>query len=167
VDGELQELRDRLDVSDAITRYAFALDRRDWDEFDAIFAEEVMVEMPHVPSGSTVSRAEFKQLAIDTVGGFEATHHPIANHLVTVSGDTAECKCYASAWHSIPTDRGVTDYCLVRGFYDWRLTRTPEGWRIDGMKIEFHGPVEGYFGVYQLARERLQAAKEPKDAKGA
>jgi hypothetical protein len=160
VSGELQQLRDRLDVSDMITRYAFALDRCEWDEFDSIFADEVLVELPHVPSGSMVSRAEFKQMAIDTVGGFEATHHPIANHLVTVSGDTAECKCYANAWHSIPTDRGVADYCLVRGFYDWRLTRTPAGWRIDRMTVEFHGPVEGYFGVYGLAQERLRAAKE-------
>jgi 3-phenylpropionate/cinnamic acid dioxygenase small subunit len=158
VSGEVQELRDRLDVSEMITRYAFALDRCEWDEFDSIFADEVLVELPHVPSGSTVSRAEFKQMAIDTVGGFEATHHPIANHLVTVSGDSATCKCYANAWHSIPTERGVADYVLVRGFYDWRLRRTPEGWRIDGMKIEFHGPAEGYFGVYELAKERLKSA---------
>jgi hypothetical protein len=39
----------------------------------------------------------------------------------------------------------------------WR--RTPAGWRIDRMTIEFHGPVEGYFGVYQLAQERLRASK--------
>jgi hypothetical protein len=155
---DLQELRDRLDVSDMITRYAFALDRCEWDDFDAIFADEVMVQMPHVPSGSQVSREEFKQMAIDTVGGFEATHHPIANHLVTISGDRAECKCYASAWHSIPTERGVTDYCLVRGFYDWGLKRTAEGWRIDRLTIEFHGPVEGYFGVYQLAQQKLKDA---------
>jgi hypothetical protein len=155
---DLQELRDRLDVSDMITRYAFALDRCEWDEFDVIFADEVMVQMPHVPSGSEVSREEFKQMAIDTVGGFEATHHPIANHLVTISGDRAECKCYASAWHSIPTERGVTDYCLVRGFYDWGLKRTAEGWRIDRLTIEFHGPVEGYFGVYQLAQQKLRDA---------
>jgi hypothetical protein len=157
--NELQELRDRLDVSDMITRYAFALDRCEWEEFDSIFADEVLVELPHVPSGSAVSRAEFKQMAIDTVGGFEATHHPIANHLVAVSGDRAECKCYANAWHSIPTERGVTDYCLVRGFYDWGLRRTEDGWRIDRMKVEFHGPVEGYLGVYRLAQERLKAAE--------
>jgi hypothetical protein len=156
--SDVQELRDRLDVSDMITRYAFALDRCEWDEFDVIFADEVMVQMPHVSSGSQVSREEFKQMAIDTVGGFEATHHPIANHLVTISGDRAECKCYASAWHSIPTERGVTDYCLVRGFYDWGLKRTAEGWRIDRLTIEFHGPVEGYFGVYELAQQKLRDA---------
>ena len=159
MDAALQELRDRLDVSEMITRYAFALDRCEWDDFDSIFADEVLVELPHVPSGSTVPRAEFKQMAIDTVGGFEATHHPIANHLVTISGDTAECRCYANAWHSIPTERGVTDYCLVRGFYLWGLERTPDGWRINRMNVEFHGPVEGYLGVYQLAAEKLKASR--------
>jgi hypothetical protein len=116
----------------------------------------VLVELPHVPSGSKVSRAEFVQMAVDTVGGFEATHHPITNHVVTISGDTAQCRCYAAAWHSIPTERGVTDYCLVRGFYLWGLRREGDSWRIDRMTIEFHGPVEGYFGVYQLAAERLK-----------
>ena len=158
MNDEVQRLHDRLDVSEAITRYAFALDRRDWDAFDSIFADQVLVELPHVPSGSTVSRAQFKQMAIDTVGGFDATHHPIANHLVSISGDTAECECYANAWHTLPTDRGVTDYCLVRGFYRWGLERTPDGWRINRMKVDFHGPVEGYFGVYALAAERLKAA---------
>ena len=158
---EVQELRDRLDVSDMITRYAFALDRREWDDFDAIFADEIYMEMPHVPSGATVSLADFKQTVVDVVGGFDATHHPIANHLVTISGDRAQCKCYAAAWHTLPTERGVTDYCLVRGFYDWGLKRTPDGWRIDSVKIEFHGPVEGYMGVYALAAERLKAGWSP------
>jgi len=157
VNDDLQQLRDRLDVSEMITRYAFALDRREWDAFDSIFADEVLVELPHVRSGSKVSRAEFKQMAFDTVGGFDATHHPIANHLVSVSGDEAECACYANAWHTLPTERGVTDYCLVRGFYLWGLERTSEGWRINRMKVEFHGPVEGYVGVYELAAARLKA----------
>jgi SnoaL-like protein len=159
VSDDMQELRDRLDVIETISRYAFALDRRAWDEFDSIFADEVFTQMPHVPSGSTVSRAEFKQMVVDVVGGFDATHHPITNHVVALSGDRAECRCYASAWHTLPTERGVTDYCLVRGFYLWGLERTGAGWRIDRMKIDFHGPVEGYFGVYQLAAERLKAGR--------
>ena len=159
MNGDLQELRDRLDVIETISRYAFAIDRRAWDEFDSIFAEEVFMQMPHVPSGSAVPRAEFKQMAIDVVGGFDATHHPITNHVVALSGDRAECRCYATAWHTLPTERGVTDYCLVRGFYLWGLERTAAGWRIDRMEIDFHGPVEGYFGVYQLAAERLKAGQ--------
>jgi hypothetical protein len=156
MDEELKALRDRLEVSDAVTRYAFALDQADWEELGSVFADQVRLEMPHVDAGgSAISRSEFVELARQTVGGFEATHHLIPNHLVEVEGDQAVCKAYAHAWHSVPTDRGVTDYVLVRGFYEFGLARTPSGWLIDRMVITFHGPPEGYMGVYEIARERL------------
>lgn len=156
---DVREVRDRLDVQELVSRYAHALDRCEWDELHAIFDDEVTVELPHVPSDApAVSRADFIQMAVDTVGGFEATHHPITNHVVEIDGDTARCRCYAQAYHTVPTERGVTDYCVVRGFYDWGLRRTSGGWRIDRMKVEFHGPVEGYMGVYQVAKERANAA---------
>jgi ketosteroid isomerase-like protein len=158
VNDEMRELRDRLDVSDAITRYAFALDHRDWAAFDSIYDDEVVVEMPHIESASpTMTRAELVRLIQDTVNGFEATHHMIPNHLVTVDGDTAECQAYANAWHTVPTERGVADYCLVRGYYVWGLRRTPSGWRINRMVVQFGGPVEGYLGVYEVAAARARA----------
>jgi hypothetical protein len=154
----IQQLTDRLDVSDVITRYAFALDQCDWAAMETVWDDEIDVDLPHVESGSEkVTRADMIGMIRATVGGFEATHHMIPNHLVTVDGDTATCKNYANAWHSVPTDRGITDYCLVRGFYDWGLRRTPGGWRISAMKVTFHGPVEGYMGVYQIAAERQAA----------
>ena len=156
MDEELKELRDRLDVSDAVTRYAFALDQANWEALGSVFAEEVHLEMPHVEAGApAISCREFVELARQTVGGFEATHHLIPNHLVEVDGDRAVCKAYAHAWHSVPTDRGVADYVLVRGFYEFGLVRTPNGWLIDRMVITFHGPPEGYMGVYEIARARL------------
>jgi len=147
-------------VSDAVTRYAFAIDQADWEALGLVFADEVRLQMPHVDTGApAISRSEFVELARQTVGGFEATHHLIPNHLVEVDGDTAVCKAYAHAWHSVPTERGVTDYCLVRGFYEFGLARTPDGWLIDRMVITFHGPPEGYMGVYEIARERLNSTR--------
>jgi 3-phenylpropionate/cinnamic acid dioxygenase small subunit len=161
MNDEIQRLTDRLDISDVITRYAFALDQCDWAAMEEVWDDEVDVDLPHVESGSEkVSRTGMIDMIRATVGGFEATHHMITNHLVTVNGDEASVKNYANAWHSVPTERGVTDYCLVRGFYDWRLRRTPEGWRINGMKVTFHGPVEGYMGVYQIAAERQAAGSK-------
>jgi hypothetical protein len=158
VNDEVQEVKDRLDVSEMVSRYAHALDRQNWEAFHGIFDEEIKVELPHVPSDSpAVSREAFVQMVVDTVGGFEATHHPIANHVVTIDGDSATCLCYAQAYHTVPTERGIEDYCVVRGFYDWGLRRTADGWRINRMKVEFHGPVEGYMGVYQVAQERAKS----------
>ncbi|MEA2178008.1 MAG: hypothetical protein QOG77_1305 [Solirubrobacteraceae bacterium] len=151
---ELRQLKDRLDVSDVITRYAFALDQCEWDEMERIWDDEVEVDLPHVEAAETVSRSAMIEMIRDTVGGFEATHHMIPNHLVTVDGDQATVKNYANAWHSVPTERGITDYCLIRGFYRWGLRRTEDGWRVNAMKVTFHGPVEGYMGVYQVAQQR-------------
>ena len=44
----------------------------------------------------------------------------------------------------------------VRGFYLWGLERDADGCRITG-PLEFHGPVEGYLGVFRLAAEGLKA----------
>jgi len=155
LNSELRALRDRLDVSDVVTKYAFALDQCDWDSLASLFTDEIHLEMPHVkPASPRISRKEFVELARDTVGGFEATHHLIPNHLVEVASNRATCKAYAHAWHTVPTERGVADYCLVRGFYEFGLERTDVGWLIDRMIISFQGPVEGYMGVYEIARQR-------------
>jgi 3-phenylpropionate/cinnamic acid dioxygenase small subunit len=149
---ELSTLEDRLDIGDVVTRYAFAVDQQDWAAFDQIFADEVHLVVPHVDQEKPVlTRAELVGLIQDTVCGFAATHHLVANQLVTVEGDSATCKAYANAWHTLPTDQGVADYCLVRGYYDWKLARTEAGWRVSEMVITFlHA--EGYMGLYDLAR---------------
>ena len=47
-------LADRLDVSDVVSRYAFAVDHRDWPAFDAVFAPEVHLEV--APRGAREGR---------------------------------------------------------------------------------------------------------------
>lgn len=159
MDEELRALRDRLDVSDVVSRYAFAVDEEDWDGLGAILTDEVHLELTHVPTQSPLhTREQFVALARSTVAGFDATHHLIPNRLVTVDGDRATCRAYAHAWHSIPTEPGVADYALVRGFYEFGLRRTDEGWRIDRMVVAIHGVPDGYMGVYDIARTRLEAA---------
>jgi hypothetical protein len=159
VDDELRRLRDRLDVSDVVSRYAFAVDLEDWEALGAILTDEVHLELTHVATDSPLhTRDQFVALARSTVAGFDATHHLIPNRLVTIDGDRASCKAYAHAWHNIPTEPGVADYALVRGFYEFGLCRTEGGWLIDRMVVTIQGPPDGYMGVYEIARKRLEAA---------
>jgi hypothetical protein len=153
---DLSVLQDRLDVADVVTRYAYAVDQSDWAALETIFADNVRLQVPHVEHAEPVMpRAELVQLIRDTVGGFEATHHLVVNQLVTIGGDTATCKAYANAWHTLPTERGIADYCLVRGYYDWGLKKTPDGWRIEEMIITFAG-AEGYMGLYDMAKKQAR-----------
>ena len=159
-DEQLQRLVDRADISDTITRYAFAQDKRDWGAFDRVFADEIYLDLSgHLGTPpSTVSKDEMLDLLRATLTGFEATHHLIPNHLIELDGDRADVQAYANAWHTVPTDPGVTDYCVVRAFYEFGLVRTPKGWLIDKMAVKVTGPIEGYAGVYQVAAERSKAA---------
>jgi 3-phenylpropionate/cinnamic acid dioxygenase small subunit len=147
-------LQDRLDVHEVVTRYAYAVDEHDWAAFAGIFADEVHLVVPHVEHEKPVlTRDEIVALIRQTTGGFEATHHLVANQLVTLDGDRARCKAYANAWHHLQTEPGATDYVLVRGYYDLGLERTAAGWRIAEMIITVIG-AEGDMGLYDVARTR-------------
>lgn len=155
---DMVALQDRLDVGDVVTRYAFAVDQHDWSAFNDIFADQVHLVVPHVEQGKpTLTRDEIVQLIRDTTSGFAATHHLIVNQLVTVDGDTASCKAYANAWHTLPTAPGTTDYVLVRGYYDFGLQRTPNGWRVSELVITFVA-AEGEMELYELARQNRETA---------
>lgn len=155
---ELYMIQNRLEIGDIVTRYAFAVDQRDWTAFDDIFDDEVCLVVPHVPQDRPVMRqSELVQLIREAVSGFAATRHPVANQLVAVDGDTGTCKAYRNAWHTLPTDQGIADYCLVRGQYDWKLIRTKTGWRISEMVITFTH-AERYMGLYELAKTSGEAA---------
>jgi 3-phenylpropionate/cinnamic acid dioxygenase small subunit len=151
-------LQDRLNIHEVVTRYAYAVDQRDWPAFASIFADEVHLVVPHVEHEKPVlTRDEIVALIRQTTGGFEATHHLVANQLVTLDGDRARCKAYANAWHNLPTNPGATDYVLVRGYYDFGLERAPSGWRISEMIITVIG-AEGDMGLYELARKRQNSS---------
>jgi 3-phenylpropionate/cinnamic acid dioxygenase small subunit len=157
---ELQRLIDRSEISDTLIRFAFAQDERDWPAFDTIFADEVVMDMSeHLGTpAETMTKAEMLDLLKATLTGFEATHHLIPNHLITVDGDRARCRAYANAYHMVPTEPGVADYCVVRALYDLGFVRVADGWRINAMAVKRTAPVEGYAGVYQVAAARVNGS---------
>ena len=69
--------------------------------------------------------------------GFKATHHAITNHRVTVDGDTAHVRAHIRAEHWLsPELAGDEPNCwLVVGFYDDDAIRTPDGWRLQRVKL--------------------------------
>ena len=89
------------------------------------------------------------------MSGFDATHHLVSNRLVTLEGDAATCRAYATAWHMLEQD-GAQASCLVRGYYEFGLRRTAGGWLVDRLVITLAG-AEGDMGLYDVARERVTA----------
>jgi ketosteroid isomerase-like protein len=123
--NDLAYLGDRQAIRDLVTRYACAVDRRDFDAVGACFTPDAETDYTYFkgPIGEVLEKIRAG------VGGFAMTMHVLGNHLAEVHGDSATSETYAVCYHRRP---GVPDgaQLVVAMRYLDDLVRTPEGWRI-------------------------------------
>jgi hypothetical protein len=68
------------------------------------------------------------------LGAVQATQHLIAGQVITLNGDEAACAASVQCTHLMPRHEGGPLW-TVGGRYDFRLTRTPAGWRISALTL--------------------------------
>jgi SnoaL-like domain len=115
-------MSDRNNIIQQINLYGFAMDTQRWDLFDRIFTEDC--DADYGATSHWTDRASFKRDFGSFHEVFDATQHVMTNHLVTVTGDTAQSHTYG-AWRLIR--HAVWD---GTGWYDDTWRRTADGWRI-------------------------------------
>jgi hypothetical protein len=120
----------RLELRDLVDGYALAIDRRDPEAFGAVFAEdgELRIFEPDADTPFSVSagRTEIVRI-VGMLDVYIDTQHLMANHVVTLNGDTATGIVYCQARHVLP--EGPEDLLMVIEYED-RYTRRHGTWRI-------------------------------------
>jgi len=117
---------DKEAIIDLAIAYTWALDMRNFDELDKVFAPDANGMLHGV---ECIGRDAIKARISKAVAWFDVTQHLISNHQVTVTGDTATHRGQMQGMHTkFDTDGG--DNYWIAGYYDDTLVRTPEGWRI-------------------------------------
>jgi SnoaL-like protein len=159
---DLQALLDRAELAGLVPRLAYAEDDRDYDAFRALFAESVLVDMSSLfgEPAYEIGADDLTQRARSVLGGFEYTQHHTSNVVVELDGDRATVRATVNAYHYLPTEPGVEDFCLARVNWHFGCVRTDDGWLIDRVEVVRSGPIDGDFGVYRIALERA-AAESP------
>lgn len=126
-------LVDRAEIVDLAIRYTWALDTKRLDDLRDVFVADATALLHGVA-------CEGVDAIIERIGGallrLDATQHLVGNHLVEVDGDTATHRCQLQGQHVLAGTDGGDTY-VVAGYYDDRLVRTDEGWRI--AHREMHG----------------------------
>lgn len=121
----LQNLADRLDINDLLTRYTVAVDRCDAALFASIWASGAIVDYGDGPQDAATWSAGL----MDRLGLMERTQHTLANIVIKVTGDAATTQTVCTAYHRV-VDAAGARAIVVGGRYLDRLRRTAEGWRI-------------------------------------
>jgi hypothetical protein len=117
---------DRSSIIDLAVRYTWALDTKNVEDLRNVFTADATATLRGV-------ECEGIDQIISRIGGailrLDRTQHLVGNHLVTVEGDTATHRCQLQGQHVLSGCEGGENY-IVGGYYDDRVVRTADGWRI-------------------------------------
>jgi hypothetical protein len=119
-------MSDRDDIIDLAIAYTWALDTKNVEGLRQIF-----------DAGATASLRGVECAGVDAIiariGGaiirLDRTQHFVGNHQVVVDGDEATHRCQLQSQHVLAGTEGGDNF-IVGGYYEDRLMRTPDGWRI-------------------------------------
>jgi hypothetical protein len=133
-------LSDRDELVELMARYASIADMQDFDELPTtVFTDRVICDFESVGAGprTEIGRDEYMQQLRTFFAGYQAIHHAITNHRVSVNGDVASIQAHVYAQHWLPPAVAPQhrNRWLVVGFYDNEAVRTPAGWRLRKVRL--------------------------------
>lgn len=99
------------------TAFATALDTKDWQSYQALYAPEATLTLPW---GDPVPQSELAQDTEANLGQFTQTQHVITNHQVNGSGGRLNASAYLIATHVYPPEY-VRAHWVVGARYDAQI----------------------------------------------
>jgi 3-phenylpropionate/cinnamic acid dioxygenase small subunit len=122
---DIQELSDRAEITDLLTRYAHAVDRKDWNLYRTVFTADATID--YTSAGGIASDLETQAKWLEeALAQFPGTQHLIANiDILFLDADTATVE---AMFHN-PMILSDSSSFVTGGWYHHDLVRTEQGWR--------------------------------------
>jgi hypothetical protein len=116
-------------IADGIDR---AVDAQDWPRARNYFADEVAVDSSGLTGQppATITADELVAGWAGNLRGSKTSLHLRSNHEVALDGDRATVLSNGYAWNRM--EGNGDPLWEVWGTYEHRLTRGPDGWKVDG-----------------------------------
>ena len=138
-----QEISDRIEIQDLLTRYCKAIDEKDWDLLDTCFTPDAHVDYSS-SGGIAGSYSEAREWLAKALAIFPVTLHSISNSEVVLDGDAARSRTMVHNPMGFRNPDGSMHIFTVYAYYVDELVRTPDGWRIS-QRVEEQALLEGSY----------------------
>jgi len=136
-----QEIADRIEIQDLLTRYSKAIDNKDWNLLDTCFTPDAHVD--YVSSGGIAgSYPEAREWLSKALSVFPVTLHAISNSEIVLKGDKATGRTMVNNPMGFKNPDGSLHVFTVWAWYEDELVRTQAGWRI-AKRVEKQMLMEG------------------------
>lgn len=135
--SKVDELYNRNLITEVVYRYSTGADTKDWELFRTCFTDPLNADFTSVgaPAPRTFPLDTWVRVVQKTLSPFKMTQHSNSNVIIKVSGDEATAVVYLRARHQRIDDPEGTNFWDVGGYYNDRLVRTPDGWKIASVKF--------------------------------
>ena len=126
---DLQEISDRIEIVDVLTRYTRAIDTGEWDKLDTVFTPDAAID--YSESGGIVGTfPEVKPWLAEMLPMFFSKRmHMLGQLDVTLRGDEADVTAYFYNPMLMDDGMGGEKVVEIGGLYHHTMTRTSDGWR--------------------------------------
>jgi 3-phenylpropionate/cinnamic acid dioxygenase small subunit len=137
----LQAVSDRIAIQDLLTRYALAIDTKDWALLDTCFAEDAQIDYTST-GGAKGPYPEVRPWLEKALAPFAVTIHFLGNTSVELDGDSARARTYLWNPMGFQKANGELHWFTVSAQYADELVRTGDGWRIR-QRVQERGVIIG------------------------
>jgi 3-phenylpropionate/cinnamic acid dioxygenase small subunit len=120
---------DREEIEQLHYRYAWMVDRREWELMDSVFAEGATIDYTSTGGRKGPYRETLAWLD-RALAPWPVNLHYVTNLAIELDGDRARSRCYFLAPMARPRADGSQEVVTNGGCYLDRLVRTAAGWRI-------------------------------------
>ena len=133
--SDFNNIIDQIQIIQLINHFGMAIDLRDWESFQDLFAETVEFDYSSIGEvAATLHPADIVNTARSDLGGFQTTQHVITNHLIQVQDNNATCQAHVRAMHFLPNHSGESTL-EMGGYYTAKLVRIEDNWKIKAWKF--------------------------------
>jgi hypothetical protein len=120
-------LLDIFEIQQVLNNYAIALDTREFDLLDEVFAPHAKTSIAGAPMAERSAESQARIRV--SMQAFDATQHFMGPASIEVRGDTAVSRCYFIATHTKNSLR-PNPHLRIGGWYDDELAQIDGHWRI-------------------------------------
>ena len=137
----VEELSDRLQINDLLTRYTVAIDQKDWSLLDTCFTQDAHLD--YTSAGGVAGDYPVVRKWLEAaLAPFAMTVHYVTNSVVELQGDEASARTAVLNPMGFQNDDGSMHLFTVGAYYKDKLSRTDKGWRIT-QRIEEQAFMQG------------------------
>jgi len=129
---DLQELSDRQEITDLITRFTLAIDTLSFADLRQVFTDDAVLDYSSSggPTGSVDAVVPWIERGL---AGFDRFQHTIGQIAVDLHADAAQASAYFTSPRVRIDPDGTERLREVGGYYHYDLVRTLDGWRSRGI----------------------------------